>query len=48
MKSRERYREELRRSILDAAREAFVAEGYESVSMRALAARIGCTHGAIY
>ena len=47
-KSREKYREELRRTILDAAREAFVADGYESVSMRSLADRIGCSHGALY
>lgn len=47
-KSREKYREELRRTILDAAREAFVAQGYESVSMRMLAERIGCSHGALY
>lgn len=45
---RERYRQELRASILDAAREAFVQEGYEAVSMRALAARIGCSHASIY
>ena len=47
-KSREKHREELRRTILDAAREAFVADGYESVSMRSLADRIGCSHGALY
>jgi AcrR family transcriptional regulator len=47
-KSRELYRDRLRRSILDAAREEFAAHGYEGVSMRALAAKIGCTHGALY
>lgn len=47
-KSREKYREELRRSILDAAREAFVNDGYEAVSMRVLADRIGCSHPALY
>jgi AcrR family transcriptional regulator len=45
---RERYRDILRRSILDAAREAFVRDGYEGVSMRKLAERIGCSHGNIY
>lgn len=47
-KSREKYREELRRAILDAAREAFVHDGYEAVSMRMLAERIGCSHPALY
>jgi AcrR family transcriptional regulator len=47
-KSREKYREELRRVILDAAREAFVHDGYETVSMRVLADRIGCSHPALY
>ena len=45
---RERYREVLRREILDAAREAFVRDGYEGVSMRQLAERIGCSHGNLY
>jgi len=45
---RERYRDELRRTILDAAREAFVRDGYEGVSMRGLAERIGCSHGNLY
>jgi AcrR family transcriptional regulator len=45
---RERYREVLRRSILDAAREAFVRDGYEGVSMRKLAEKIGCSHGNLY
>ena len=45
---RERYREVLRRAILDAAREAFVRDGYEGVSMRKLAERIGCSHGNLY
>jgi AcrR family transcriptional regulator len=47
-KSRDRYRQELRRTILDAAREAFAVQGYEAVSMRTLAAKIGCSHGALY
>ena len=45
---RERYRDVLRRSILDAAREAFVRDGYEGVSMRKLAERVGCSHGNLY
>ena len=45
---RERYRDVLRRTILDAAREAFVRDGYEGVSMRALAEKIGCSHGNLY
>jgi AcrR family transcriptional regulator len=45
---RERYREVLRQAILDAAREAFVQDGYEGVSMRKLAERIGCSHGNLY
>jgi AcrR family transcriptional regulator len=45
---RERYRVELRRAILDAAREAFVRYGYEGVSMRKLAESVGCSHGNLY
>ena len=45
---RERYRDELRRSILDAARDAFVRYGYEGVSMRQLAEKVGCSHGNLY
>ena len=45
---RERYRDQLRRTILDAAREAFVHDGYEGVSMRKLADRVGCSHGNLY
>lgn len=47
-KSREKYREELRRNILDAAREAFVRDGYAAVSMRMLAESVGCSHPALY
>ena len=46
--ARERYRDVLRRTILDAAREAFVQDGYEGVSMRQLAERIGCSHANLY
>src|SRR5262245_34785238 len=45
---REQYREALRRTILDAAREAFIEDGYQGVSMRKLADRIGCSHGNLY
>ena len=45
---RERYRDELRRSILDAAREAFNEHGYEAVSMRKLAEKVGCSHANLY
>jgi AcrR family transcriptional regulator len=45
---RERYRNVLRRAILDAAREAFVRDGYEGVSMRKLAERVGCSHANLY
>ncbi len=46
--ARERYRQELRRTILDAARDAFGRGGYESVSMRSLAEALGVSHGSIY
>ena len=45
---RERYRDVLRRAILDAAREAFVEYGYEGVSMRQLAEKVGCSHSNLY
>jgi AcrR family transcriptional regulator len=45
---RERYRDALRRTVLDAARETFVRSGYEGVSMRALAEKVGCSHGNLY
>ncbi len=41
-------KESLRQEILDAARELFVAEGYESVSMRKIAERIGYSPTTIY
>ncbi|HEU4698827.1 MAG TPA: TetR/AcrR family transcriptional regulator [Gemmatimonadales bacterium] len=37
-----------RRQILDAARELFVASGYEAVSMRKIAERVGISPTAIY
>ncbi len=45
---REREREEIRTKILDAAREMFVAEGYEAVTMRKIADRIEYSPTAIY
>ena len=43
-----RDRETVRRRILDAARELFVAEGYRHVSIRRIAQRIEYSPGAIY
>lgn len=45
---REREREHLRRAILDAARDLFVAEGFEAVSMRRIASAIEYSPTAIY
>ncbi len=45
---RERERENLRQEILDAARELFVVEGYENVSMRRIADRIDYSPTTIY
>src|SRR3954468_22050032 len=44
----ERDRNALMRGILDAARELFVSEGYENVSMRKIAERIEYSPAAIY
>src|SRR5881396_488960 len=44
----ERDREAVRRAILDAARELFVTEGYQNVSLRKLAERIEYSPAAIY
>jgi AcrR family transcriptional regulator len=44
----EREREAVGRSILDAARDLFVAEGYHNVSIRKIAERIEYSPGAIY
>lgn len=44
----EREREEVRRKILDAARELFVAEGYRSVSIRKVAEKIEYSPAALY
>jgi len=45
---RERERQETRQLILDAARELFVIEGYEAVSMRKIAEKIEYSPTAIY
>src|ERR1700674_3115552 len=44
----ERDREAISRAILDAARELFVAEGYQQVSIRKIAERIEYRPAAIY
>jgi AcrR family transcriptional regulator len=43
-----RDREAVRRAILDAARELFVAEGFQNVSIRKVAERIEYSPAAIY
>jgi AcrR family transcriptional regulator len=45
---REREREEVRRKILDAARELFARDGYEAVTMRKIAEAIEYSPTAIY
>jgi AcrR family transcriptional regulator len=45
---RQRYRDDTRRGILDAAEELLVDEGLEAFSMRRLAARCGCAAPTIY
>ncbi len=44
----ERDREAIRRAILDAARELFVAEGFQNVSIRKIAERIEYSPAALY
>src|SRR5919204_4981809 len=44
----ERDREAVRRSILDAARDLFVTEGFQHVSIRKIAERIEYSPAAIY
>ena len=44
----QRDREAVRRSILDAARDLFVSEGYQNVSIRKIAERIEYSPAAIY
>jgi AcrR family transcriptional regulator len=45
---RRKHKEELRRVILDAAREIFVRQGYESFSMRKLAQKVEYSPGSVY
>ena len=45
---RERYRQQTRSEILNAAREIFVRAGFEGFSMRTLARSVGYSPGAIY
>jgi len=45
---REREKEALRQDILDAARELFVEEGYDNVSMRRVAEKIEYSPTTIY
>jgi AcrR family transcriptional regulator len=45
---RQKHKEELRKAILDAAREIFVVEGYENFSMRKLAHKVEYSPGSIY
>jgi len=45
---RDREREATRQAILDAARDLFVAEGYENVSIRKIAERVEYSPAAIY
>jgi AcrR family transcriptional regulator len=45
---REQHRDDLRERILDAARELFVAEGIEKVSMRRVAEKVGYTATTLY
>jgi len=44
----QQHRESVRRAILDAALELFVADGYSSVSIRSIAARVEYSPAAIY
>src|SRR5690349_23151764 len=44
----ERDRQRIQESILDAARELFIAEGYQNVSIRKIADRIEYSPAAIY
>src|SRR5215471_3403982 len=43
-----RHKEDLRQEILDAARDLFVRDGYESVSMRKIAEKVEYAPGTIY
>lgn len=45
---RKRNSDVTRAQILDAARELFVADGYDTVTVRKVAGRVGISHGTIY
>jgi AcrR family transcriptional regulator len=45
---RDRKRAQLHNEILEAASSAFAREGYEHLSMRKLAAQLGCSPGTLY
>ena len=45
---REENRQEMRAAFLEAARAAFVRDGFDGVSMRKLATEVGYSHGSIY
>lgn len=45
---REREKQNLRRAIMDAARDLFLKQGYQNVSMRRIASQIGYSPTAIY
>jgi AcrR family transcriptional regulator len=47
-RKRDQYRESLREEILAAARQLFVAKGYEATSIRAIAERVGASPGILY
>jgi AcrR family transcriptional regulator len=43
-----RDRDDMKRRIIESTRELFRQKGYSGISMRKIAARMGCTTGAIY
>ena len=45
---RDRLKQELKKEILSAARDMFVREGYENVTMRKIGKRVGVAPGTIY
>jgi AcrR family transcriptional regulator len=45
---RDKYRAEMRRAILQAARTVFLRKGFAGISMRQLADKVGCSHGNLY
>lgn len=46
--TRAEHKEQFRKTVLNAAREMFVQDGYEGFSMRKLASKIGCSAGGLY